>query len=84
MLYISDLKDNSLINDENENYLLHIDKLLNLYYDCGDLFKIKEWASDNIDELIFYIIINLGIDECHILNGEFYLEKSKYLLNFVD
>ena len=84
VLYISDLKDNSLINDENENYLLHIDKLLNLYYDCGDLFKIKEWASDNIDELIFYIIINLGIDECHILNGEFYLEKSKYLLNFVD
>lgn len=63
ILYISELKKID-VNEANENYLLHTNKTLILYYIIDDyLFKIKEWAFESIDETCFNIIINLKINE---------------------
>lgn len=67
--------------DENENYLFYVGEHLILYYlQNHNLFKIKEWQSNLIDEICFNIIINFSIDALYECN--FSLEKSKFLIEY--
>lgn len=62
ILHISKLKKIDYNNDEN--YLIHIDKTLSLYYVLENkLFKIKEWPLKSYEEVYFNVIINLSINK---------------------
>lgn len=62
ILHVSKVKKTDY--DYKENYLLHIDENLTLYYVLDDCpLKIKEWSSKSIEEVYFNTIINLEINE---------------------
>ena len=73
----------NLKSDENENFLLTAHNHLKLYYFDNELFKVKEFPANSIDEICFNVLINLGIDELVIENHDLNLEKSKNLMDFL-
>lgn len=77
VLYVSDKKEN-IIQNGCETYLLYVCDKLTLY-NCFDnnLFKVKEWQNEFLDEICFNIIIKLSIDELFLNN--FDLDNSKIL-----
>ena len=77
ILYVSDKKEN-IIQNGCETYLLYVCDKLTLY-NCFDnnLFKVKEWQNEFLDEICFNIIIKLSIDELFLNN--FDLDNSKIL-----
>ena len=77
ILYFNKIRKNDI--EDNENYLLCINKTLILYYVIDNfLFKIKEWPVKNIEETCFNIIINLEIDK--LVNNENFENLNKIIL----